>query len=52
MGVATMLGSRRGKENDELSARWAMWSASISLPNEVGYQAHWVLLAHDAGRLL
>jgi hypothetical protein len=27
-------------------------SASIGLPNEVDYQAHWVLLADDAGRLL
>jgi hypothetical protein len=27
-------------------------SASIGLSNEVGYQANWMLLADDAGRLL
>jgi hypothetical protein len=47
-----MLGSRRSKENDELSARWALWSTSIGLSNEMGYQAHWMLLADDAGGLL
>jgi hypothetical protein len=29
-----------------------VWSASIGLSNEVGYQAHWMLLADDAGGLL
>jgi hypothetical protein len=52
MGVAAMLGFRRSKENDERSARWAVWSASIGLSNEMGYQAHWMFLADDAGRLL
>jgi hypothetical protein len=29
-----------------------MWSASIGLSNEMGYQAHWMFLADDAGGLL
>jgi hypothetical protein len=29
-----------------------MWSASIGLTNEMGYQAHWMFLTDDAGGLL
>jgi hypothetical protein len=46
------LGPEEAKKNDECSARWAVWSISFGLPNEMGYQAHWMLFANDAGRLL
>jgi hypothetical protein len=29
-----------------------MWSALIGLSNEMGYQAHWMFLADNAGGLL
>jgi hypothetical protein len=49
--LQSMGGQPISKENDEWSARWAVWSASIGLPYEMGYQTHRMLLADDAGRL-